>query len=154
MPVIGVAVNGKLPPPERKERLALNIFDLTRCDPTILQMLLSGNLDTSGSYIIADRGKVDERGVILTCNLEKAAAICDIIRNHDRKVGDYPTRVYVNRGGETWTRITVEAQLTLAAVDGDKRILNPALFGSGVKELAVLPAEAPLPTALTFEEDE
>lgn len=168
MPVIGVpnprrlGVKGVHSPPlsslaltassPRKERLALCIFDLTRCDPVVRQMLLSGKLDTSGNYVVADKERPDERGVILSCPIEIGSAVCDILRNHDRKAGDYPTRVYLNRGNgsEVWTRLPADVVLTLIReIDGKSvPVLNPAIFPP-----ECLPAVAPSTKALTVEDD-
>lgn len=106
-----------------RERLAVNLADLDRVDPTIRGILLGGKLDATRA-VVTDKGRMDEIAVAFTCDLLTAACCCDTLRTHDRKVGDYPTRVYVFR--RAWTKIVSSALLTL--IEGDKVVLNPALF--------------------------
>ena len=120
-------------------RLAVNIADLTRIDPVICEMMLSGKLGRSP--IAADPGRPDEAAVEFICDLLTAAAACDVMRGHDRRAGDHPTRVYLRRA-VAWVKLPAAAQLTL--VEDGKCVLNPEWF----------PALLPVPDAspLTAEE--
>jgi hypothetical protein len=53
----------------RSERLAANIADLTRIEPTIRALLLHGKLDENGGAIWVDRSRVDECAVAFSCDL-------------------------------------------------------------------------------------
>lgn len=111
---------------ERPERLALCLFDIDRIDPTIRSMLLGGKLETDRNKIVRiDPDRMDETGVLLTCDLLTAACIADTIRAHDGGAGDPPTRVYLKRRG-AWEKVPGRQALTLV-VDG-KPILNPSVF--------------------------
>lgn len=101
--------------PERRERLAINLYDLSRLEPTIRTMLLGGRLDLSRESVVrVDLERPDETAVPFTCPLEQAAACCDVIRGHDRRSGEPPTRVYLNRlGNGSWERISGGAILVI-----------------------------------------
>ena len=71
-----------------------------------------------------NRQRGDEVGVTFACDLLSAACICDTLRAHDAKVGDYPTRVYVFR--KAWTKVA--GNVTLSIVLDGKPVLNPDLF--------------------------
>jgi len=98
----------------REDQLAVNLFDVGRIDKTIAQMLLSGKLELDRSKVIrVDKDRMDETGVVFSCKLLDAACICDILRDHDRKAGEYPTRVYVRKKGcAKFVRLTHDAVLT------------------------------------------
>ncbi len=80
---------------QQAERLALNLFDCDRIEPIVRQMMLGGKLVLEPIRVDPQRG--DEVGVEFSCDLLTAAALCDVIRSHDRELGDRPTRVYVFR---------------------------------------------------------
>jgi hypothetical protein len=58
------------------ERVAINLFDLDRLDPIIRSTLLTGKMDLS-EPIRVDKNKVDEVGVLFSCDLVSAGCICD-----------------------------------------------------------------------------
>lgn len=115
--------------PKEAEGLSINLFDLDRVDPFIREQLrIAERIDRDrGNVVRVDEKRVDETAVAFTCDLITAATICEIIRNHDRKAGDYPTRVYVRRAaGGKWEKLPNDALLTLVA--GEKVVLNPRWF--------------------------
>lgn len=117
--------------PKREPRLAINLLDLDRVDPMIRGMLLGGKLDLT-QPIRMDPLRPDEIGVAFACDDLTAGTICDIVRNHDKKVGDYPTRAYIKR--QKWSRVPGDLLLTL--VQEDKVSLNPKLFAVEVEAIA------------------
>lgn len=123
--------------PERRgrpEQLAVNIFDLTdKVHPLIREALLAGKLETDRSKIVrADKDKLDETAVILICPLLDAAVALDIIRDHDRKAKDCPTRAYLRRKpGAAWVKLSAGQRLT--ADVGGKLVLAPDLFGAALE---------------------
>lgn len=125
----------------RREFLAVNLFDLDRVEPMVRQALLADTLDLD-SVIKADDDKPDERAVRFKCPFLRAALICDILRNHDRQVGDPPTRIYMSRMSGPfrvgWRKLP--GNLVLTATVNDKVTLNPLLFEEGAREVA-LPAK-------------
>lgn len=129
------------------EALAANVADLTRLPEIIRDSTLRG---PDGAWVIdrtpirTDPDRPDEAAVRLTCPLLRAAAVLDVIRNHDRRCGDHPTRVYL-RQARAWERLPRDAVLT-EVVDG-KIVLNPAIFRTG-RTLAA--AEPPPPQKIAF----
>ena len=107
----------------RIEKLAVNLFDLDRVQPTIRELMLGGKLDTSQA-IQMDKDRMDEAGVVFSCDLLTAACICDTIRSHDRVAGLYPTRVYVCK--RSWSK--VPGTVALAKVEDQVLKLNPEVF--------------------------
>lgn len=109
-------------------RLSINLFDLDRIAPEMRGPMLAGKLDLTKD-VRAGEGKsderADERAVVFTCSLLEAAIIIDTLRSHDRQVGDFPTRAYLQRR-EAWNRIPSEAVLTV--VRNGKCKLNPTWF--------------------------
>ena len=106
-------------------RLAINLFDLTRIDPLVRQMLgLAAQLDAAAGPIRMDKDRPDETAVAFRStdedDLLKAAAVCDVVRSNDRKVGDAPTRTYLKR--QVWVRLPSAAVLTLVGENGDLRL--------------------------------
>ena len=83
-------------------RLSINLFDIDRVDQLVRDILLGGKLKLDAIWV--DRSRVDETAVEFTCPIQQAAAICDIIRSHDREAGDHPTRVYVFRSS-AWSKL-------------------------------------------------
>jgi hypothetical protein len=114
---------------DRRESLAVNLFDLDRVDPTVRQILLAGKLDLT-RVIRINPDRPDETAVAFTCDLLTAACICDVIRTHDRAAGDHPCRVYLRRS-KAWERLPGAA--VLSVLDDGKAVLNPDLFGSPVE---------------------
>jgi hypothetical protein len=121
---------------QRRERLAVNLFDCDRIEPTVRQMMLGGKLKLEAIRVDPDRG--DEVGVEFCCDLLTAAAICDVIRSHDRELGDCLTRVYVFR--RTWTKLSSTAVLSRIGKDGILR-LSEELFAREVKPAPWKPAQ-------------
>ena len=114
--------------PQQGERLAVNLFDLDRIDPTIRSMLLGGKVDLTAIRVDKDRG--DEVAVAFTCDLLSAACICDTLRSHDKRAGDYPTRVYLFKR-TAWSR--VPGSITLATVKDGSCTLNRTIFNVEVE---------------------
>jgi hypothetical protein len=105
-------------------RIAINAADLTRVDALILSVLLSRHVDIT-KPIITDVHRPSEMAVEIQAPLLTAANICDVIRIHDRKAGDYPTRVYVCRR-VAWEKVPSAALLCL--IRNGQCVLNPAVF--------------------------
>ena len=108
----------------RKERLALNVFDLDRLDPVLRARLLKGRLDLRAVRPDPDRG--GETAVAFSCDPLTAALICDLLRSEDRRAGDVPTRVYLRRN-KVWVRLSASDVLTEVGEDG-KATLSHDLF--------------------------
>lgn len=124
----------KLPdPPQNGQRLAVNLCDLDRVDSSIRGMLLSGKLNLQ-ALIRMDRDRPDETAVAFSCDLLTAATCCDVLRGHDLRAGDYPTRVYLFR--QSWSKLPGSTVLTL--VNDGKVFLNPEVFAGSlaIKPLA------------------
>jgi hypothetical protein len=130
---------------ERKERLGINLADTLRILPEIRGMLLTGKLYIDQSHLIwVDKNIIDDKCIPFACDLLQSAVICDIIRQHDRRDGKYPTRVYICRQS-AWERIPSDAVLTIVEEDedGNKQcVLNPRIF-----PLEVVLAEPIIPEA-------
>lgn len=127
----------------RRERLAINLFDLERIEPHVRRLLRLGEL-LGREPIRVDAERPDEVGVEFACDLLQAACLCDVLRLGDRNGGRYPTRVYLHRE-RAWTRLPGHAVLSVVDPrDADRTgrpepvLLNPQWF-------APLPAELPPP---------
>ena len=49
--------------------------------------------------------RADEAAVEFTCDLLRAACLVDVMREHDRRPQDYPTRAYLAKAGKTaWAK--------------------------------------------------
>lgn len=109
--------------PEEGTALAINLLDLERVHPTVRESLLGHGLFLLHQRpVLMDRERMmDETGLAFACPLLQAAAICDLIRDHDRKAGDTPTRVYLRRV-RAWEKVSAEVSL----MQGDR--LNPKVF--------------------------
>lgn len=104
--------------------LAINLIDLERVAPQVREELFGhGLLLLDPAPIWMDKEDMEETGLAFACNLMQAAAICDILRGHDRKVGQPPTRVYL-RKIKAWTKLAGDVILVLYGK------LNPAVFPS------------------------
>ena len=112
--------------PLRPERLAINICDCDRITPLIRKLLFGGQLDSAAGPQRTDPERPDEMAVMFSCDLLTAACVCDTARNHDRKAGDYPTRVYVKRA-KAWTKVPAGTMLSVI-VNGSTLALNPEVF--------------------------
>lgn len=132
--------NGEAPKPtqitERKERLAISLVDIDRIPSEVRQIMLGGKLDATKAIKI-DKTKLDEIGVLFTCDLLTAGTISDLIRGHDKKLGDYPTRVYIQRA-IAWERLPADTLLTI--VKDGRVILNPKVFPDKLIEVDAAPA--------------
>lgn len=122
---------------ERKERLAVNVFDLTRIPAMVRGLLLDGKVDTT-KPLFMDKERPDELGVEFICDLLNAAATCDVLRNEGRRSG-VPMRAYIRQRG-SWTRLPHSAVLT--EIVGDTCVLNTELFP---------PTDAEMPTPAPYE---
>jgi hypothetical protein len=122
-------------PPPRKERIGVNLFDLQRVLPEVRGMLLAGKVDVSRVYT-TDPRRGDERAVEFTCPLLDAACICDVLREHDRRAGDDPTRVYLRRE-KVWEKLPAESLLSV--VEDGECVLNPKLFRPVVRSEDLVP---------------
>lgn len=122
---------------QRREKLAINVFDLDRIDPDFRRKILAERLDLTHHIDMRfDRIKeADEAAVEFTCDLLTAAIICDILRSHDREVGDFPTRLYLKR--ESWSRIP--SRVVLTVTEHGKVKLNPKLFPTEVRPSELVP---------------
>jgi hypothetical protein len=111
----------------RRERLGICLTDLDRIAPLIRQCLrLADHLDVSRDSVVwVDKSRFDEACIPFICDLLTAACICDTIRSHDRRAGDYPTRVYLKRVA-AWEKLAGGVQLSV--VKNEKVMLNPELF--------------------------
>src|SRR6516225_8064434 len=83
--------------PERSEKLALNIADLTRVHELVRAACLRNadggdRLDRATGPIQTDAKRLDEGAVALcNCSLITQAALVDFLRNADRRAGEqYP----------------------------------------------------------------
>lgn len=126
---------------QRRERLAVNVVDLTRVEEPVRSLLVSDHLDFAGGAIRTDPDRIDEAAVAFSCDLLTAACICDTLREHNKRSGEYPTRVYLRRG-TAWTKLS--GQVTLTRVVGDRVELDYELFPPEVHagDLVVPTAEA------------
>lgn len=122
---------------ERTERLAVNIYDLDRVNPTLRASLVAPRLDLTKPVDMSwDRKSDDETAVAFSCDLLSAAIICDTLRSHDRAAGDSPTRIYLFK--KSWTRVASHVVLT-EMVDRVCQ-LSPDVF---VVEVKAAPVAAP-----------
>jgi len=121
-----------------REMLAVSLRDLDRMAQEMrLRMLRSPDgkprLDFSQAV---PGGRDDDPAVAFTCPLLTAATICDVIRSHDRQVGDPLTKVYL-RSGSRWANVYGDVLFTLVGTDG-KAQLNPAVFAVEVEKVPVV----------------
>jgi hypothetical protein len=133
MPKVGQIESGQIESAAAEAqgvRIGICLFDLDRIDPGMRGLLLGGNLDLRRERVVrVDKDRPDETAVPFSCDLLKAASICDVVRGHDREAGDQPTRVYLKK--DHWRRLPADALLTLT-VDGGPA-LNPEWFPVEVK---------------------
>ena len=119
---------------ERSESIAINLEDLDRMTDAMRQRLITGRVDAVKWIRLGEM----EAAVQFTCDLLTAATVCDIVRSHDREVGDEPTRVYIRRG-VAWNRLPALAVLTTVEPSGAV-ILHPTIFPSRPRAEAVAAA--------------
>ena len=121
-------------------QLAVNICDLTRIDPTVRAMLLGGKLDVASGPIRTDPERLDESAIAFSCDLLTAACCLDVMRDHDRRAGDYPTRCYV-KTASVWNKLPGRATLTVTITDKylehGKVVLNPEWFPHAVAPVVI-----------------
>lgn len=98
--------------------------DIFRIPEFIRKQMFVGKLDLSAP-INVDPDRFDQAAVAFACDDLTAACIADVVRSHDRRVGDYPCRAYVRRA-RAWSKVT--AAETLSIVVGGRPMLNPNLF--------------------------
>jgi hypothetical protein len=139
---------------KRKERLAVNIFDLDRLSP-----LVRGKLFRDGegdridlTHAVRVGPEKDEAAVVFTCPLLTAATVCDILRSNDRKFNqeirerglkgheERQTRVYLFRG-RSWVPVPRDVILTRQTPD-KQVILNPNVFPLKPTFVEPVPLEA------------
>ena len=125
---------------ERSEKIALNLFDLERLDPWFRQKMdLKRKLDMDRP-IKTDWDRVetkDEVALVFTCPLLEAALTCDLIRNYNRSVGDWPVRLYIKK--KSWARVPSYRILTV--LENGKAALNPLVFPTEIPLAEVTPPE-------------
>src|ERR1019366_3431319 len=97
--------------------------------------MLGGNVNIT-EPVVVDKD-TNEIGAMLMCDTITAAALCDVIRSHDRRCGDRPTRVYVRRGN-TWKKVSGVTPLAVVVNGGLQ--LNPEMFPSAAKQKVVVSA--------------
>lgn len=114
----------------RRERLALNLFDVDALDPDLRKAALAGRLDLTGAGHL-DESDPDGRGLVLKCPLLEAATVCDLLRG---RAGPGGLRTYLERPGLGWSRVPEGRPLTV--VFGGRARLNPAVFPGAVAVLA------------------
>lgn len=117
----------------RVERLAVNVLDLDRVDPLVRARMLLPNL-APDKVVRPFEKEPDETGVEFCCDLLQAALVCDLLRNHDRQLGDAPTRVYLRK--RVWSKVSPSTLLT--TVRNGKAVLNPEVFPEEVKPVAIV----------------
>lgn len=130
-----------MPSIARKEKLAVNLYDLDRVDPLIRGELLADKL--APLPIKVDANRDDEVAVEFSCDLLTAAVICDILRGHDREGGDNPTRIYIKRDAR-WLK--VPSHVVFVDTSTGVARLNSALF-----PVKVVPAVLPGPAVKKIE---
>lgn len=127
---------------ERSESIAISLEDTSdRMTDEMRQRLLAGRLELQKWIRLGNM----EAAAQFTCDLLTAATVCDIVRSHDREVGDEPTRVYVRRG-TAWNRLAAAAVLTTVEPSGAVA-LSSAIFPSRPRAEA---AAAPKPRPVHF----
>ena len=112
--------------------LAVNLWDVERIPAELQPTLLAGALNLDSAVRLGNGP--EDTGLVFTCELLKAACICDMMRSHDRQVGDKPTRVYYNKG-RGWRSVPSGATLTIVRSyrKGERGVeLNPLLFTAEV----------------------
>lgn len=109
----------------RRERIGINLGDVFRLPELMRSTLLAGKIDLASGAVNTDKSRLDEAAVVFCCDLLTAACTCDIVRGHDRRVGDYPTRVYIQRA-QAWQKVS--GSITLSVVEDGRAMLNPELF--------------------------
>ncbi len=117
-----VLVDGKPEPGDEGLALAINLIDLERVPPQVREELFGhGLFHLHPRPIWMDKEVMEETGLAFACGLLQAASICDILRKHDRSIGQTPTRVYLRRV-KAWQKLGRDDIL----VKFDR--LNPAVF--------------------------
>lgn len=111
--------------PPCPDEIAVNLFDLDRLVGPVQSTTIC-RLDPSAAFKVSE-DRPDERGVKFSCSTLAAACLLDVIRSHDRRVGDYPTRVYTRKPLQKWVKAPGHAILVLQGSDGVLR-LNPEFF--------------------------
>ncbi len=120
-------------------RLGINLFDLQRMPATLRDGLLGGKLALRKDALVIAGDDPDETVVPLTCDLLTAALALDLVRSHDRRHSEDPTRVYLFR--KAWTRLPGAAVLTLDRGEGLPVILSPEWFPDSVEVVEPKPLE-------------
>lgn len=106
-----ILVNGKPEPGDEGLALAINLIDLERVPPQVREELFGhGLFHLHPRPIWIDKEVMDETGLAFACSLLQAASTCDILREHDRKAGHTPTRVYL-RKVKAWQKLSGDAIL-------------------------------------------
>jgi hypothetical protein len=117
----------------RPERLAISLTDVDRLPPELKRGFLAGRIDATKIIRVGAQRRTEEQPAVeFVCPLLEAATVCDMIRSHDRSVGDRPCEVFISRGTindtgrECWTRVIYATTFTVL-ING-KVSLNPELF--------------------------
>lgn len=117
-------------------RLAIALEDLDKVDPIARQKMLAHRLDLENPIRITS--KICDAAVTFCCKIVDAALICDILRSEDRKAGDTPTRIFLDKG-EGWKAVPSNAVFTVEVRGSIK--LNPQLFDIIVLNHTPLPVQ-------------
>lgn len=131
--------------PTRKERLAVNLFDLDRIDPLIRGVLLKDRLVREP--IKVDPNVIDEVAVEFKGSLLSAACVCDTIRARDKEAGDHPTRVYIYRS-KAWTKLSGSVVLSEVVLINEHSMecrLSPTVFPPPIADIPRIPLVDPVP---------
>ena len=113
------------PREDRRERLAVNLYDLTNVHELVRASLLGGKLDLAKESVVwVDNSRLDETAVPFICDLLTAASCLDVLRSEARKVNDPPIRAYIYR--EAWTRLPHYA--VLVNIEDGKAVLSSEWF--------------------------
>lgn len=117
-----IVVEGKPEPGDEGLALAINLIDLERVPPTVREQLFGHGLFLLHPRPIwMDTDKMEETGLSFACSLLQGAAICDYLREHDRKSNRTVTRIYL-RKVRAWQKLPADAILVKYGK------LNPAIF--------------------------
>lgn len=125
---------------ERRERLAIALEDIEQIEQDFRGPLLKGRLDlTTIIRVMGESVAGDTPIVAFSCDLLTAAVVCDLLRARARKEGKVPPRMYWNKTGVSWYRVTLDVVFTVV-VNGRAR-LNPEAFPNEVLPGAPLPVK-------------
>lgn len=84
---------------------AINVADLTR--HAVITPILLGPVTQNRITANAEPKMMDGMALVLQCDEKRARAICQILRDHDDRLKQYRTRVYIQKNppGGAWTKV-------------------------------------------------